>query len=107
SRLAEGYRHADQILPVTLAEPGPRADHEPVGGGAGGPDVGVVEADHLARGVEDARELLGEGQRLLERRREAGELLLVARELLERPALVVDLPEQPRILDGDDPLGRE
>ena len=67
----------------------------------------MVEADHLARGVEDAGELLGEGQRLLERGREAGELLLVARELFERPALLVDLPEQPRILNGEDGLGRE
>ncbi len=107
ARLAEGYRHADQISPVALAEPGPRADHEPVGRRAERPDVEVVEADHLARGVEDARELLREGQRLLERRREAGELLLVARELLEGPALLVDLPEEPRILDGDDRLGRE
>ncbi len=107
SRLPEGYRHADQIPPVTLAEPGAGADHEPVGGGAGRPDVEVVEADHLPRGVEDAGELLREGQRLLERRRETGELLLVARELLEGPALLVDLPEEPRILDGDDRLGGE
>ena len=67
----------------------------------------MVEPDHLARSVEHARELLREGQRLLERRREPGELLLVAGELLEGPALLVDLPEEPRVLDGDDRLGRE
>src|ERR1700752_3533029 len=101
ARFAKRYRHADQISPVALAEPGPRTDHEAVGAGAGGPDVEVVEADHLTSGVENAGELLAERQRLLQDRRESRELLLVARELLEGPALLVDLPEEPRVLDGD------
>jgi hypothetical protein len=93
--------------PNPLPEPGLGADHQPIGRGAERPDVEAVEANHLACGVEDPRQLLGEGQGLLKRRREAVELLLVTRQLLERAALLVDLAEEPGILDGDDRLGCE
>ena len=66
-----------------------------------------VQAHDLAGGVEHARELLAEGERLLERGGEPVELLHVPREALQLPALLVDLAEQPGVLDGEHRLGRE
>ena len=60
ARLADGDRHAGEIVPVALLEAGLGGDHEPCAIGTERPHVDAVEADHLARGVEDARELLRE-----------------------------------------------
>ena len=87
--------------------PGPGPERERVGLRRQRPDVEPVQAHDLAGGVEHARELLAEGERLLEGGGEPVELLHVPGEALQLPALLVDLAKQPGVLDGEHRLGRE
>ena len=105
--VVEGDRHALQGLPVVgrRAGAGPSREREAVRLGGQRPDVDPIEAHDLAGRVEDARELLSERERLLQRGRDPVELLQVAGETFQLAALVVDLLEQPRVLDGQNRLG--
>src|SRR5262245_34252831 len=88
ARVGDRYGHTDQVLPVSRAEAGLGVDHQAFTRRAQRPDVQPVEANDLARGVQHSRELLRERQRLLQGCREPVELVLVARQLLERSALL-------------------
>src|SRR5262249_3393404 len=107
ARFLERDAYARQLFPVVFRQARASRGRHAVAVRAGRPDVELVQADDLPGGLQHPRELLRQRQRLLERRRKPRELLLVARQFLERAALLVDLTEQTRVLDRDHRLGRE
>ena len=105
--LPEGDRQAFQRLPFLGSEAGARAEREGVARWRERPHVQPVEPDHLPGRVEHARQLLAERERLLERGGEPVELVHVAGKALQLASLLLELTEEPRVLDGEGRLGGE
>src|SRR5262249_12494226 len=79
--------------------------HELVGLGVDRPHVGAIDHPRAGGGLEDATELLPEGERLLQRGGKPIELLHVGRQALEFTALLFALAKQARVLNGQCRLG--